>query len=199
MKWNIHTSSQKVNWQKDQNPGLLVILLLGILFVHDQQLLPVPVEEGDVHVPHQHPFRHSALGSSEPRHMLLTELILCVLAVILHKTVVFDRNKLCYLKYGWLWVRSNIFLSVHHQQLLPGDEDVYASVPNQQPFLDPRNLLLYNIPILARLLALPALHDGGGGGYQTQHNHGLLSQGDPHQQLHLGGLREGEYGMAIMV
>ena len=79
-----------MNWQKDQNPGLLVILLLGILSVHHQQLLPV--EEGDVHVPHQHPFRHSALGSSEPRHMLLTELILCVLAVILHKTVVFDRK-----------------------------------------------------------------------------------------------------------
>lgn len=84
------SSSQKVNWQKDQNPGLLVILLLGILSVHHQQLLPV--EEGDVHVPHQHPFRHSALGSSEPRHLLLTELILCVLAVILHKTVVFDRK-----------------------------------------------------------------------------------------------------------
>ena len=29
---------------------------------------------------------------SEPRHMLLTELIQCVLAVILHKTVVFDRK-----------------------------------------------------------------------------------------------------------
>ena len=66
------------------------IQLLGILSVHHQQLLPV--EEGDVHVPHQHPFRHSALGSSEPRHLLLTELILCVLAVILHKTVVFDRK-----------------------------------------------------------------------------------------------------------
>ena len=81
-----------------------------------------------------------------------------------------------------------IILFVHHQQLLPGDEDVYASVPNQQPFLDPRNLLLYNIPILARLLALPALHDGGGGGYQTHHNHGPCLKalhGDIHvQQLH---------------
>ena len=72
---------------------------------------------------------------------------------------------------------------------------------------------------------LHALHDGGGSGYQTHHNHGpCLSQGidgDLHQQLHLGGLGEGcvdrttwclsslewssqlaiksEYGMAFMV
>ena len=74
-----------MNGQQDQNPGLLVILLLGILSVH--QLLPG--EEGDVHVPHQHPFIHLALGSFEPRDMWLTELIVCVLAVTLHRTVVF--------------------------------------------------------------------------------------------------------------
>ena len=33
--------------------------------------------------------QHSALGSSEPRDIWLTELILCILAVTLHKTVVF--------------------------------------------------------------------------------------------------------------
>ena len=141
---------------------------------------------------------------------------MCVLAVTLHRTVVFywieKITVVTILGTLVTWDQGGggggirlvsghwhgtvilpCILSAQHQQLLPGGEDGDVSVPHQTTFSSSEKSPPVIIPSLLRLWALRALHDGGG--YQTHHNHGpCLSQGidgDQHQQLHLGGLGEG--------